>query len=429
MSEEEFSAEYFQHLLNALTLNSRALITELTEMAEKYIDNASTIVALTEDRIGRILPKYKLYSFYLMDSMVKNIGNPYNLMFARNLYKNFTETYLIVTDTMTRQNLINLFKTWITGKTSSGLDLFPHETLMKIEQFIIKATSLSSAPNDAVKITRDTLLREGNYLLQYVIALDEGLDSFAKNHEMNEQEEKAVSNCHQIRNGLIYEINTISETVMVEPKPEFHQNRERYASDLQRIRRALDDQSFKQQEILKGKFSEVPAESPALVQDVAVEINLTPKGADVQVLLGETTDDDFESFVSSWGKTIVDQEVSASVVAEPAPQVKSPEIEPAKTLANSLGLDIVSFNFQDSLLGSPKNEITHITPSNASNGDDDMDEDGYDPEESILLEEHEEKLVENVPSAVASAAFSGRSSLKRTAPGETRVAKRVRFDF
>ena len=77
MNEEEFSPEYFQHLLSALTLNSRALIVELTSLAEKFVDNAQEIVQLIDERITKILPKYKLCSFYLMDSIIKNIGNPY----------------------------------------------------------------------------------------------------------------------------------------------------------------------------------------------------------------------------------------------------------------------------------------------------------------------------------------------------------------
>lgn len=427
MSEEEFSAEYYQHLLNALTLNSRALITELTGLAEKYIDYANTIVTLTEDRIAKILPKYKLYSFYLMDSIVKNIGNPYNLLFAKNLYKNFTETYLIVTDTMTRQNLINLFKTWLTGKTSAGVDLFPSDILMKIEQFIIKATSLNSTPNETVRITRDTLLREGNYLLQYVITLDEGLDSSFQNREMTQEEREAVEKCQHTRNNLILAINTISETVMVEAKPEFEQKKEHYATELQRIRRALDDQSFQQQEILRGTFN-LHDLTPPSSQDVKIEINLKPKGADVLMLLGSTVDDTFKSFVANWGKVIVDTEVGASSQQEPIHSpVKSPVIEPEQTLASSLGLNIASFNFQDSLLGSPKNELTHISPSNAIAGDDTFDEDGYDPEESMLQTEGQVEASVNIPSAVASAGFNSKSSMKRTAPREVRVVKRVRF--
>lgn len=425
-TEEEFSAAYFQHLLNSLNLNSRALITELTGLAEKYIDDASTIVALTEDRIGKILPKYKLYSFYLMDSIVKNIGNPYNLMFANNLYKNFTETYLIVTDTMTRQNLINLFKTWLTGKTSAGLDLFPHEVLKKIEEFIIKAISLTSAPTEQVRITRDTLLREGNYLLQYVIALDDGLEKHFLGLVPNDEEKAVVGRLHHVRNNVIYEINTISESVMVDPKPDFEQHKEQYAVDLQRIRRTLDDQNFQQQEIIKRKNSATEVQIPAKSNDVNIEINLKPKGADVLMLLGDTIDDVFQSFVTHWGKAIVD-EVKPQPIPAPSTPVKVRSPEPQESLAGSLGLNIASFNFQNTLMGSPKNELTHInstTPLTEEEGG----EDGYDPEVSMVQGDSPETAIAIPTSAAASAAFKGKSSLKRSAPGVERAVKRVRFD-
>ena len=94
-----------------------------------------------------------------------------NILFAKNLFKNFTESYSIIDDTPTRQNMINLFKTWVNGKTGAGLDLFPKDTLLKVEKFIIQATSLNTSVqhHDIIKITRDTILRESNYLLQYVI--------------------------------------------------------------------------------------------------------------------------------------------------------------------------------------------------------------------------------------------------------------------
>lgn len=428
MSDEEFNADYYQHLLNALTLNSRALIAELTGLAEKYIDDANTIVALTEDRIAKILPKYKLYSFYLMDSIVKNIGNPYNLLFANNLYKNFTETYLIVTDTMTRQNLINLFKTWLTGETSAGLDLFPKETLKKIEEFIIKATSLTSAPDDTVRITRDTLLREGNYLLQYVIALDEGLDQYVQGRETSTDETQVIDKFHLIRNNLIYEINTISELAMMEARQEFETKKEHYATDLQRIRRTLDDQSFQQQELFKGHPRLPLADSQANDNDVNIEINLVPKGSDVLMLLGSTKDDKFEAFVTQWGKQIEEPQVAAPVEpAELSSEKNEQQQNPSETLAGSLGLNLASFNFQD-LLGSPKNELTHVSSATSHDSDDGLEEDGYDPEESMMQTESKDEAAPIPSSAVASAAFSGKSSLKRTAPGEERVVKRVRFE-
>lgn len=418
MSDEPFSAEYFQHLLTSLTLNSRALIVELTGLAEKHMDDATVMVRLIEDRIARILPKHKLYSFYLMDLIIKNIGNPYNLLFAANLYKNFTETYLIVTDTATRQNLINLFKTWMTGKTLAGLDLFPHEVLTKIEQFIIKATSLNGTADPTVRISRDTLLREANYLLQYVIALDDGIDKLAATHPLSAAQNGVVNSCRLVRNQLVFEINNISEIVMAAKTADFDAHKDAYATQLQRIRRTLDDQSFQQRDMVH-KVAQPLTEAPE-----KIILSLAPKGIDVVMLLG--VDETFDAYIDSWGKTpVADKPLPpVQLLAKPeAPVVepKSPEISPDNSLASSFGLNMASFGFSDSLLGSPTNEIRHMAPP-SSVSDDLMDEDEYDPEETLDTD------ARHSPPSSAGPIFVGKSSLKRQSNGEERVVKRVRFD-
>lgn len=424
MSDEPFSAEYFQHLLTSLTLNSRALIVELTGLAEKHIDNAATMVRLIEDRIARILPKYKLYSFYLMDLIIKNIGNPYNLLFAANLYKNFTETYLIVTDTATRQNLINLFKTWMTGKTSAGLDLFPHEVLAKVEQFIIKATSLNGTADAAVRISRDTLLREANYLLQYVIALDDGIDKLAATHPLSAAHGAVAKSCRLVRNQLVFEINNISESVMVEKSADFEAKKDAYATQLQKIRRTLDDQSFQQRDMVE-KVAQ-PHVEPA--PEVAI-LNLTPKKVDVVMILANH-DETFDAYISGWGKTpgAARPEAESPKVEDEPPTPQTPqrpdsaEPSPDNSLASSFGLDMASFGFSDSLLGSPTNEIRHVAPA-SSVSDDLVDEDEYDPEETLADIDGKHS-----PPSSAGPVFVGKSSLKRQNDNEERVVKRVRFD-
>lgn len=424
MSDEPFSAEYFQHLLTSLTLNSRALIVELTGLAEKHIDHAATMVRLIEDRIARILPKYKLFSFYLMDLIVKNIGNPYNLLFAANLYRNFTETYLIVTDTATRQNLINLFKTWMTGKTSAGLDLFPHEVLAKVEQFIIKATSLNGSADAAVRISRDTLLREANYLLQYVIALDDGIDKLAESHPLSPQQKDEVNRGRLVRNQLVFEINIISEAVMVAKPADFDAKKDAYAAQLQKIRRTLDDQSFQQRDMVQSVAQRSPAPT----------LSLTPKHVDVVMILGK--DDAFDAYISGWGKIVV-KETPRAEPQEPQTPDRRPE-SPSEnadsldnpdmanvasdSLASSFGLNMASFGFSDSLLGSPTNEIRHVAPASSAS-DDLMDEYEYDPEEALA-----DMDGRHSPPSSAGLVFAGKSSLKRPNDSEEKVVKRVRFD-
>lgn len=431
MSDEPFSAEYFQHLLSSLTLNSRALITELTALAERHIDKASIIVSQIEERIIKILPKYKLHTFYLMDSIIKNIGNPYNLLFAKNLYKIFTESYLVVTDTLTRQNLINLFKTWLTGRTTTGAELFPHDVLMKIEQFIIKATSLNGSGEDNVRITRDTLLRESNYLLQYVIAMDEDLERFAQHEEsfIDEAKLEQIHQFHITRNKLILNINSISETVMMSSKPNLEKVKEPSAAELQQVRRALDDQSFKQLALFRSVLEKKQSNSEKELQKI--EINLVPKKFDpLEVMFGKE-DLAFDAFVKGWGLPVVKKE---EVIHLQEKQVESPKIEEVPrdntSLAQQLGLNVTSFNFSDSFLGSPKNEITHMSPTHSVNesmeDEDDDDELGYDPEKTVTDNDFE--LISGNPTETPSKPFNGKSSLKRQGNEDDRVVKRVRFD-
>lgn len=419
MTDEPFSAEYFQHLLTSLTLNSRALIVELTGLAEKHIDNANEIVQLIEERISKILPKYKLYAFYLMDSIIKNIGNPYNLLFAKNLYKSFTETYLIVDDSATRQNMINLFKTWMSGKTLAGLDLFPHDILRKMEEFIIKATSLSNGASlESSKITRDAILREGNYLLQYIIAMDEDLDKFESQSSKGEKT-PLIAKWRLERNNMIYDINVMSEAVMSQHKDDFEAKKEGFAEKLQGIRRALDEQSVQQQELLRGVVQLPKLLDEVDREEIVPHIDLQPKNIDVVVILGEQ-DEQFDSFVKSWGKV---QTETSSMFSQAQSLVSLPvRLEATETpasLADSLGLNVASFDFQNSMLG-----FKETTPDLQDPADDSEDGDGYNPEDT-----YNDMEMKHSPPA-SSAAFSGKSNLKRAAPaGEEKVVKRVRFDI
>lgn len=431
VEEEQFLAEYYQHVLSSLTVNSRALITELTSLADKYVDHAPEIVDLIEERIKKCLPQYKLNSVYLLDSICKNIGNPYNLLFGSRLYAIFTLTYLVVTDTPTRQNLINLFKTWTKAVTNSGLELFPQQVIKKIEEFIIKATSIgstngangtpttSSIPSG--RITHDSLLREANYLLQYIIALDDELDKIQD--DVKDEELKFVKDRRRERNNLIFSINTISEAVMVDTKPDFDAKSAKYQVDLQNLRKQIDNQSFEQQSFLKPLIPRIAKEKEAKAVLLAectaisqsIEINFEPTTTFVDTLIDDVVaGDDFYVLVSNWGKTNEKPNLSLDipVVAEPKP-VEDP---PSASIANSLGL---SMNFLDSFLGSPKNELSHMNFEE----DDDDDVDSYDPELSLG-----ESLSSDLKPLPPVNAAPLQSSLKRVNAFEDKKGvKKVRF--
>lgn len=412
--DEPFNPDYYQHLLSSLTLNSRTLITELTTIAERSTDQASEIVDIIEERIKKCLPQYKLFTVYLLDSICKNIGNPYNLLFGSRLYKIFTETYLVVTDTPTRQNLINLFKTWSNGKTNSGLELFPAKVIQKIEQFIIRATSISQTnqPSLPLKLTPDMLLREGNCLLQYIIVLNGELEKLP---QTNEKVKEFVDANNRIRNNVISVINNVSDSILSNSKQEFENNVTSYHTDLQGARKVMDDQSFQQKQFLGlNTFKDDPSQ-------IKIEIDVTPNLKFFHFNTPISEDPDLLEYVNDWGKPIVER-ISQILKPEVARPVKAPsnnlQEEPKSSsstpepLTNSLGMNLGSINFMDSFLGSPKNEISK-SPINEIN---ENPIDSYDPEHSIVDEDWIHPPTSH-------------PNLKRKNSIDKPVIKKVRFDI
>lgn len=64
-------------------------------------------------------PEHRLPAFYLLDSISKNIGPPYLLLFGRFIERAFLTTYHIV-DSVTRKKLEELLGTWRTGGPDGG---------------------------------------------------------------------------------------------------------------------------------------------------------------------------------------------------------------------------------------------------------------------------------------------------------------------
>lgn len=275
---EQFDHDYYQKLLQSLTINSRAVITELATIAEQNVEKAQEISDMVEIRIKKALPQHKLYGMYLLDSICKNIGSPYNLIFAKNLYRVFTETYTFVADTTTRQNLINLFKTWTNAKTGTGLPLFPQELIKKIEKFIINATSIPNGGNgnnfsqnstsniasgavagnttfnniNLARLTPDMLLREARVLLTYIINLDNGIAKLdIPTDWLSEKDLKTLENLEIKRNQLVWNINDLTDRItgFLSKREDF--DKSYFHNGFVTIRRELDEQSYTQNDIIK----------------------------------------------------------------------------------------------------------------------------------------------------------------------------------
>ena len=107
MSQEELDAIRQDYLssLQELTFNSRIIISNLTVIAQENINAAQAITKAIEEHLIKCSPAYKLPALYLVDSICKNIGTPYTIFFGLNLFKTFTDTYMLVPEMVRKENV------------------------------------------------------------------------------------------------------------------------------------------------------------------------------------------------------------------------------------------------------------------------------------------------------------------------------------
>lgn len=172
-SPVQIGRDYYDSL-SSLTINSRPIIESLTTLAQENTEAAPEIAKAVEKRINKAIPSHKLYAFYLLDSICKNVGVPYPSLFGSHIFKIFTQAYSLVDDP-TRVKLIKLFKTWKTPSTATGLLLFDEDQVDLIDKFLIKATAANRPPEQQrqiemsnVKATKPDLLREIDELTNLV---------------------------------------------------------------------------------------------------------------------------------------------------------------------------------------------------------------------------------------------------------------------
>jgi len=86
-------AEDFKHALLDLNLNSRYEISNLTVIARENTEAALAISEVLKAHIKQVAPPKKLPAFYVLDSIVKNVGTPYTLFFGRDIFAVFMDSY------------------------------------------------------------------------------------------------------------------------------------------------------------------------------------------------------------------------------------------------------------------------------------------------------------------------------------------------
>jgi len=131
--------EDYRNSLKELTLNSRPIIDNLTTIARENPQIADGIIAVIVERIRTTRPEYKLYALYLLDSICKTIGNPYNILVGEEIFDLFSHIFQLGNE-QTRTSLIKVFETWKVTKTrGTSESLFPVEQMQKISNFLSKA--------------------------------------------------------------------------------------------------------------------------------------------------------------------------------------------------------------------------------------------------------------------------------------------------
>ncbi|PMD39005.1 hypothetical protein L207DRAFT_544964 [Hyaloscypha variabilis F] len=154
-------AEDFKSALQDLSINSRFEISNLTIIAKENTEHAFAIAESLKLHIKQTPPQKKLPAFYVLDSIVKNVGTPYTLFFGRQLYATFMEAYALV-DTSVRRKMDEMLKTW-KEPVPGSMDprpVFPPELTRPIENALIKAkTSFVQAHQEHLKNQQQQLNR------------------------------------------------------------------------------------------------------------------------------------------------------------------------------------------------------------------------------------------------------------------------------
>ena len=91
-------AEKYRETLSTLTFNNKIVINTLTEIAKEEVKHAAVVTQVIEERIRKVKADQMLPLMYLMDSICKNIGVPYNELFQQNLVSNFSLVFQAVNE-------------------------------------------------------------------------------------------------------------------------------------------------------------------------------------------------------------------------------------------------------------------------------------------------------------------------------------------
>ncbi|KAG9032954.1 hypothetical protein FRB95_000702 [Tulasnella sp. JGI-2019a] len=176
MAPEEFR-RWYQSKLSELVVNNRNIIQNLAFIAS---DNAHRLAVVASDcielHIRRAHPQTKLPAWYLLDSIAKNVGQPYVPLFASFVVRVFLDSYYAV-DLTTRSKMEEMLVTWRTGGPG-GYELFGIDVQTAIEKGVWAAPSTSTTPSS---ISRPAGLTKAQVLTELEVTLAQKLQALKIN--------------------------------------------------------------------------------------------------------------------------------------------------------------------------------------------------------------------------------------------------------
>lgn len=153
--------------LAELVFNLRPIIDNLTTIARENTGSAEGIVAAISSRIYKCIPEHKLFALYLLDSVCKIAGPPYNVLLGADIFKLFSHVYLLVND-QTRAKLVKLYDLWRVLKLKDGLPLFPPDQLDRIGHFLRQAGFQRAPPQAARQVSATSLIADIDTLFPHM---------------------------------------------------------------------------------------------------------------------------------------------------------------------------------------------------------------------------------------------------------------------
>ncbi|KAJ2573586.1 mRNA 3' end processing factor, partial [Coemansia sp. RSA 1836] len=127
----------YRRELSKLTFPSKPIINDLSKRATANISDAETVLKAIEDHLRFSVPNLKLPVFFLLDSIIKNVGGMYiDLLYGR-LERIFVDMWKSV-DRDVKREMERTMRTWRDGFEGGRKHLFPEFVLRKIEEDIAK---------------------------------------------------------------------------------------------------------------------------------------------------------------------------------------------------------------------------------------------------------------------------------------------------